>query len=231
MKHINLKFKIIIMFLLLFLVTPLSVSAGILDGGSTGDGVEKTDKNVIDSDLDHLSVKNRLVEYTSFISDGAFGGSGAYSALAQPDENSINGYAKLVDTTTGGRAAVRQNSEVIENYQGFYYYDIKITVAGEVDWNGVAYSRRTYYKYIQLKKENRTFNSTNYSFGGASTGIWLYYSNDQVVDKETSYQTDLQLIDVFTGTSLGADMIPYWDQMFMWPVSSKGVGERFGMNI
>lgn len=233
MKRINLNFKIIIMFLFLFFMFPLSVyAAGWADGGSSADGGNalENDKNVIKDEVKEPSIKQRLQEYCSFWSDGsAFGSS--YSALAQNDTNSINGYAKMVDTTTGGRGAVRDSVEAVEDYQGYYYYDIKITVASDDNTGESGYSRRTYYKYIELKKEDRTFNNTNYSFGGASTGIWLYYSNDQVADSNRDVQTELEMIDVFTGTSLGSEITPYWEQIFMWPISSKGVGESLRINI
>lgn len=219
MKRINLKFKIIIMFLLLFLMFPISVSAGKTDFEKT----DETNKNIINDEAKEMDVITRLNQYCSFYSSGwAFGS--AYSGLDQIDENSINGYAKLLDTTTGGRGAVRDSVEAVEDYQGYMYYDIKITTSNEADAGEHGYSRRTYYKYIQLKKEDRTFNNTNYSFGGASTGIWLYYSNDQVADSNRDIQTELEMIDVFTGTSLGSEITPYWEQIFMWPVSSKGVG-------
>ena len=106
MKRIDLKFKIIIMFLLLFLMFPISVSAGKTDFEKT----DETNKNIINDEAKEMDVITRLNQYCSFYSSGwAFGS--AYSGLDQIDENSINGYSKLLDTTTGGRAAVREITE------------------------------------------------------------------------------------------------------------------------
>ena len=212
MKKIN--FRWIVILLLLFLSFPMTVyGAGWMDGGNSSDG-GSADKNIITDEAQEPTIKQRLQEYCSFWSFGYDWGD-AYSNLNDYDENSVNGYAVMVDTETGGRGSVRDSGcEDIMEFQGYYYYDIKLTTSSEDNTGAVGYTRRTYYKYVELKKEDRTFNGgSSYVFSGASTGIWLYYSSDTTSDSLQQTQTELNLIDVFTGNSLADETTPYWERM------------------
>ena len=196
--------------------------------------------------------------------------------LDMPDENAkivewvdlgsgrteLRSYAALVDPNTGGRTNTSNVSESVQEFQGYYFYDIKISTWAE-DENGLvepanSYTRRIYFKYVELKKEIRgqdsatsrgaIYGNDKTENGGngkscnnntdVSTGIWLYFLSNKTTDdvkngltsidgeeKNPSTETGLMLIDVFTGSALDEDRLPYWENLFMWPMSSVTCGD------
>ena len=140
------KFKILLLFILLFLMFPITVNAGRVDQ------MEQEKPIVKDEAKDN---EGRLNEYCSYVSSKE-----TNSEYGKPDSNAImdGGYPKapLIDTINWtGRNNTSIASEDVLEYEGFYYFDIKRTLYDGTNFGGMAYARRTYFKFVELKKEVR----------------------------------------------------------------------------
>lgn len=158
--------KVIVVAVLMGIMTCGSVfAAGFSGNDSTGNT-----GSTIEDDRDKETVKLRLNEWCSFVSDGSVGGwnisEKAKQMLTAPSDRAkiVDGvpYAKMIDTDVDGRSGTREASEQVLEYGGYYYYYIKKQMVGEGEGDfSDGQLRRVYYKYVELKKEELCANEDN----------------------------------------------------------------------